>query len=112
MAKGKKLDLFIGADFDDGWVEVQDSRKTDVSQEILEASQHFLVFKKEKRRGKTLTLVGEFHLPKSDATAILTLLKKKLACGGSYKNGWMEFQGEVQERLRELLKAEGFRFKR
>ncbi len=112
MAKGKKLDLFIGASFDDEWAEIQSPRKSTVSQEILEPSKHFLVFKKEKRRGKTVTLVGEFHLPKTDTTATLKTLKKKLGCGGSYKNGWMEFQGELQEKLRELLKEEGFRFKR
>ena len=112
MSRGKKLDIFIGADIDDSWAQVQTPRKSIISNEILEPSKHFLMFKKEKRRGKTVTLVGDFHLPKSDATAILSLLKKKLGCGGSYKNEWMEFQGEVQEKLRELLKEEGFRFKR
>ncbi len=112
MAKGKKLDLFIGANFDDEWAELQTPRRSSVSEEIIEASRHALVFKKEKRRGKSVTLVGEFYLPKTDAIAILATLKKKLGCGGSYKNGWMELQGEVQEKLRELLKKEGFRFKR
>ncbi len=111
MSRGKKLDLYIGADIEDGWAEVQTPRKTVVSDEILEPSKHFLVFKKEKRRGKVVTLVGEFHLPKTDAAAILKTLKKKLGCGGSLKEGWMEFQGELQEKLRELLVEEGFRFK-
>ena len=67
--------------------------------------------RKEKRRGKTVTLVGEFQLPKTDATAILKLLKKKLGCGGSFKDGWMEFQGELKDKLKPLLVSEGFRFK-
>jgi len=111
MSRGKKLDIFIGADIDDGWSEVQSERKTSLSNEILEPSKHFLVFKKEKRRGKTVTLVGEFHLTKELANTTLKTLKKKLGCGGTYKNGWMEFQGELQEKLREILEAEGFRFK-
>lgn len=111
MSRGKKLDLFIGADIDDGWAEVQSPRKSTLSDDILEPSKHFLFFKKEKRRGKTVTLVGEFHLPNSDATAILKTLKKKLGCGGSYKDNFMEFQGEIKEKLRELLVQEGFRFK-
>ena len=111
MSRGKKLDIFIGADIDDGWAEVQSSRKSTLSNEILEPSKHFLVFKKEKRRGKTVTLVGEFHMPKSDTTATLKSLKKKLGCGGAFKDGWMEFQGEVKDKLRELLITEGFRFK-
>jgi translation initiation factor 1 len=111
MSRGKKLDFFIGADIDDSWAEVQSPRKSKISNEILEPSKHFLVFKKEKRRGKTVTLVGEFHMPKEDVAVTLKTLKKKLGCGGSYKNGWMEFQGELKDKLKELLTLEGFRFK-
>jgi len=111
MNRGKKLDLFIGAHIDDGWAEVQNSPKKKVSNEIQEPDKHFLVFQKEKRRGKTVTLVGEFHRPKEEKTALLKLLKKKLGCGGTLKNGWMEFQGELKEKLRPLLVEQGFRFK-
>lgn len=111
MSRGKKLDIFVGADIDDSWAEVQSPRKSTVSNEILEPSKHFLVFKKEKRRGKTVTLVGEFQLPKMDATATLKILKKKLGCGGSFKDGWMEFQGELKDKLRALLTELEFRFK-
>jgi len=111
MARGKKLDIFIGADIDDGWKEVQTPRKSKISHEIIEPAKHFLVFAKEKRRGKTVTLVGEFKISKEDATTTLKMLKKKLGCGGSYKDGWMEFQGELKEKLRPLLVAAAFRFK-
>lgn len=111
MSRGKKLDIFIGADIDDGWKEVQSPRKSTVSGEILEPQKHFLIFKKEKRRGKTVTLVGEFQTSKEDSTAILKSLKKKLGCGGSFKDGWMEFQGELKDKLRALLLEEKFRFK-
>ena len=112
MSRGKKLDLFIGADFDDGWSEVQTPKKSKTSSEILEPAKHFLVFKREKRRGKVVTLVGEFHLNKDSANAVLKRIKKKLGCGGTYKENWMEFQGEVQQKLRELLTQEQFRFKK
>ena len=111
MSRGKKLDLFIGAEIEDGWAEVQSPRKSTISNKILEPSKHFLVFKKEKRRGKTVTLVGEFHMPKNDTTTLLKSIKKKLGCGGTFKDGWMEFQGEVKERLKTLLLEEKFRFK-
>nr|WP_321268011.1 translation initiation factor [uncultured Sulfurimonas sp.] len=111
MSRGKKLDIFIGADIDDGWAEIQTPRKSKISKDILEPSKHFLVFKKEKRRGKTVTLVGEFETTKEDSATILKLLKKRLGCGGTFKDGWMEFQGELKDKLRELLIAEGFRFK-
>ncbi|MFA6197227.1 MAG: translation initiation factor [Sulfurimonas sp.] len=111
MSRGKKLDIFIGADIDTSWYVVQDERKSAVSDEILEPSKHFLLFKKEKRKGKTVTLVGEFHMPSTDCTATLQTLKKRLGCGGTYKDGWMEFQGEIKEKVRALLVEEGFRFK-
>jgi len=111
MSRGKKLDLFIGADIEDGWAKVETPRKTKISNEILTPQKHFLLFKKEKRRGKTVTLVGEFQLPKEDATALLKTLKKRLGCGGIYKENFMEFQGELKEKLRELLLREGFRFR-
>ncbi len=111
MSRGKKLDLFIGADINDSWAEVQSPRKTTISNEILEPSKHFLYFKKEKRKGKTVTLVGEFQLSKEDATAILKSLKKRLGCGGAYKENFMEFQGELKEKIKELLLKEGFRIR-
>jgi translation initiation factor 1 len=111
MSRGKKLDIFIGADIKNGWAEIQTTHKSKVSNKILEPSKHFLIFKKEKRRGKTVTLVGKFKIPKEDTATTLKLLKKKLGCGGSFKDGWMEFQGELKDKLRELLLSEGFRFK-
>lgn len=111
MSRGKKLDIFIGADIDDGWSQVQTPRKSKISNEIIEPAKHFLVFAKEKRRGKTVTLVGEFKISQDDANATLKTLKKKLGCGGKYKEGWMEFQGELKEKLRPLLVDAAFRFK-
>ncbi len=110
MARGQKLDLFIGTQIDDNWSEVQD-KKTSAKQEIKPISKHQLFFSKEKRRGKVVTLVGEFQLEKKDADEILKTLKKKLGCGGAFKDGFMEFQGEIKEKLRPLLVDAGFGFK-
>lgn len=111
MSRGKKLDLFIGADIDDSWAEVQTPRKSKIVDTIVEPSKHFLFFSREKRRGKVVTLVSEFHLSKENAQATLKTLKKKIGCGGSYKDNSMEFQGELKEKLRPLLVEMGFRFK-
>ncbi len=112
MSRGKKLDIFIGAEIEDSWSQVQSPRKSKISTEILEPLNHSLIFQREKRRGKVVTLVGEFQIPKEEANKILKSLKKKLGCGGSFKDGWMEFQGELQEKLTLLLKDLDFKFKK
>lgn len=111
MSRGKKLDLFIGADIDDGWSEVQIPRKSKVQNEDLEPQKHQLFFAKEKRRGKVVTLVGEFFISKDEVTKLLKLLKKKLGCGGAYKDNMMEIQGDLKEKIRPILLDYGFRFK-
>ena len=110
MSRGKKLDLAIGASFEDDWVVVDDT-KSPPSNTLKKPNEHTLVFQKQKRKGKTVTLVGEFFVEKKEAQKLLKQLKALLACGGSFKDGWMEFQGEVLPRLKELLRSEGYRFK-
>ena len=119
MAKGVKLDLNIGANFSDEWQEIQTKKEPTNTQnsnynpnEILLPAKHFLHFKKEKRRGKVVTLVGLFHLSKDETSALLKKIKKSLGTGGVFKDGYMEFQGELQNKLREKLVQNGFRFKK
>ncbi len=111
MARGRKIELDIGAKIDAGWSHVHEVTPQE-GNEVVEPQQHRLVFQREKRRGKTVTLVGPFQLNKADASALLKTMKKTLGCGGSYKAPWMEFQGDVQESLRPLLTSQEFRFKR
>ena len=119
MSRGKKLDLNIGSSlakestngFEDDW-KVVEGKKVLSKRELLEPAKHLLVFKFEKRRGKPVTLIGPICLKKDDTAALLKKIKKSLGSGGSYKEDFMEFQGDCKERLRELFTKEGFRFKR
>lgn len=111
MARGTKLDLNIGAKFEDEWA-VVDGVKCLNKKEILEPQKHQLHFRREKRRGKVVTLVGPFSLAKEEQTRILKLLKKKLGCGGTMNEAFMEFQGEMQEKLRSVLATLDFKFKK
>ena len=109
MSKGTKLSLDIGSTWSDGWnLESLAKEKTVL---IEEPSRHALVVQKEKRKGKIVSLAGPFFLSDEEAQKTLTLLKKKLACGGAYKEGWMEFQGDIGLKVREALEALTFRFK-
>lgn len=111
MARGVKLDIEFGS-WGEGWEADNKKRAESKSREILPPKKHFLVFKKEKRRGKPLTLAGEFFLDKEEEKALLKRIKKRLGSGGTFKNGWMELQGEKEAQLRQLLRAEGFAFKK
>jgi translation initiation factor 1 len=111
MARGVKLDLNIGAKIDAGWNQIEETHKV-TSDVIAAPEKHLLVFKREKRRGKVVTLVGPFSLSQEDVLNVLKKAKKKLGCGGSYKESWMEFQGELQEKLAVILQEEHFRFRK
>ena len=112
MSRGKKLDLQIGADFGESeWNVVSEKRKSVLSKHS-EPSKHQLVFHKEKRRGKVVTLVGPFALDKEVLKSLLKTLKKKMGCGGTLNEDFLEFQGDTPLKLREQLEALEYRFKK
>ena len=60
------------------------------------------------RGGKTVTLVKGFVGSYEDMNALCKLLKHKCGVGGSVKNGEIIIQGELRERLADILKKEGY----
>jgi translation initiation factor 1 len=109
VSRGTKLSLDLGASWNEGWS--LEEEKTAKVFTIIEPSAHRLVFQKEKRKGKVVTLVGPFSLSEEDAQKALSTLKKSLACGGAYKEGWMEFQGDIAPKVRDNLEKMYFKFK-
>lgn len=89
----------------------KEDKKKKSSKEIFSKNQHQLVFTHEKRKGKPVTLLGRFYLEEKEKKEVLKLLKKKLACGGSIKEEWMEFQGDVKDKIKNILLNEGWKFK-
>ena len=110
MARGVKLDIEFGS-FGEGWDADNRKKSESSARETLPPEKHDLVFRKEKRRGKPVTLVGEFFLEKEEAKALLKRIKKHLGSGGTFKEGWMEVQGDKAPQLKESLENEGFRFR-
>jgi translation initiation factor 1 len=74
--------------------------------------EHQLVFTFEKRRGKPVTLVGRFFMNDKEKKDILKLLKTKLGCGGTIKHEWIEIQGGKKDKIIEVLKADGWKFRK
>ena len=109
-----KSNLFeMGAKFDDSWSsDNKDKPSTKKkSSEIKAPEKHRLIFAKEKRRGKVVTILRDFYMDKKELQALLKAIKKSLGTGGTLKDDEMEFQGEVQDKLRQILTDKGFKFK-
>ena len=112
MSRGKILDFQIGADLGESGWDVVSEKQEGIIHETLLPQKHQLVFHKEKRRGKVVTLVGPFSLEKEQLKMLLKQLKKKLGCGGTINEDFLEFQGEIQTKLKEQLEALNYRFKK
>lgn len=105
------FEMGANLDGDDYDTSKNDKKNKKPSNEIIPKNQHQLVFTFEKRRGKPVTLVGRFYLNDKDKKDVLKLLKKKLACGGSIKDEWIELQGNVKDKIKTILEADGWKFK-
>lgn len=102
----------MGANFSDEWTsDNKHKEKKVISTEIKAPNQHQLHFAKEKRRGKVVTIVKPFYLSSNDLKPLLKTLKKKLGTGGTVKENSLEFQGEVQEKLKTELEKLKYRMK-
>lgn len=74
----------------------------------LPPEKHSLKSRIEKRQGKSVTLVGEFFRPESEMKLLLKKLKAKLGCGGSFKERFVEIQGEKSKEVLEFFLALGY----
>ena len=78
-----------------------------VCEQIVKSAQKIKVTIDKKRYGKIVTLVTGFDKG-IDAKKIAKALKNELACGGTYKDGIIELQGDHMKRIKPILKNLGF----
>ena len=107
------MDIKIGSSLDNDKAWSSDTKKKikEILKDKKKPSEHSIVFKMEKRRGKPVSIMGPFLIADKEMKELCKKIKKKLGSGGTMKNEWMEFQGECQDKLKELIKKEGFRTK-
>ncbi|NJM93758.1 MAG: translation initiation factor [Cytophagales bacterium] len=67
---------------------------------------------RKQRGGKSVTLVTGFVGREMDLQALGKLLKTKCGVGGSAKDGEIVVQGELREKVAELLAKEGYKVKK
>jgi translation initiation factor 1 len=110
--KKENFVLEIGAKLEGDCFDTQKEDKNKPKKEaIMPKNQHQLIFHYEKRKGKPVTLVGRFYCDEKEKKEVLKLLKKKLACGGAIKEEFIELQGDVKAKVKEILQQQNWKFK-
>lgn len=64
---------------------------------------------RKQRKGKTVVLITGFIGKTEDLENLAKELKTKCGTGGSAKDGEIIIQGEMIDKLKEILKIKGFR---
>lgn len=79
----------------------------EVFKEIAKGEQKIVVSTVPRRYGKLITLVTGFDND-FDIKGTAKVLKEKLACGGTVKNGAIELQGNHKKQVKAILIGIGF----
>ncbi|NAX05571.1 stress response translation initiation inhibitor YciH [Vibrio sp. V27_P1S3P104] len=60
------------------------------------------------RKGKGVSIIKGLDLDDAPLKLLAAELKKSCGCGGSLKDGEIEIQGDMREKLKQLLEKKGF----
>jgi translation initiation factor 1 len=85
--------------------------QSDNEQITLPAKQQQLRVELDKsgRAGKTVTLISGFTGTTADLETLAKLLKTRCGTGGSAKDGEILIQGDVRNKVAEILQKEGYK---
>lgn len=75
-------------------------------------NQNLEVWIDKHRAGKTAVIIKGFIGNNDDLKSLSKMLKTKCGVGGSTKKGEIIIQGDVRDKIMDILKDEGYKFKR
>ncbi len=79
-----------------------------VCEVIAKESQRIKVYAEKKKFGKISTIVEGIDARDIDVREVAKKLKSELACGGTFKDGKIELQGDHRQKVKSSLKRMGF----
>lgn len=79
-----------------------------VCEDIAREQQEIRITIDTRRYGKQMTIVSGLDEGDIDVKGLLSKLKSKCACGGAYKDGHIELQGDHTAKAQKVLGEMGF----
>ncbi len=79
-----------------------------VCESIAKESQKITVSIEKKKFGKLYTVIEGINEKEIDIEQLCKELKSVLACGGTYREGKIELQGNHKSRIKKILEEKGF----
>ena len=73
--------------------------------------QRIRIYREKRKKGKVVTIVGDVILVKPDMKDLAKALRKALGVGGTARKGFIELQGDCQDRARGWLTDNGWGLK-
>ncbi len=77
-------------------------------EEISKEQQVIKIYTDRRRYGKTVTIIEGFDPRDVDLKEMAKSLKRKVATGGTVKDGRIELQGDQRERVKRFLEEMGY----
>lgn len=85
----------------------------ETQKKVVKGSGNVRVSKETKgRKGKGVSVITGLPLNEFELATLGKKLKQKCGTGGTVKNGVIEIQGDMRDKLVDLLLVEGFKAKR
>jgi len=79
---------------------------------VVNNEQQLKVCIDKHRAGKVAVIIKDFIGTTDDLKSLGKMLKAKCGVGGSAKNGEIIIQGNLRDKVMEILKKEGYNYKR